>query len=1056
MKRLLKGIGIFVLLLILIVAVSFWLITKEKYQNLIAKKATAYLSEKLHTKVEVAHVKISFLNDVSLQGIYVEDQQKDTLAYVGSLHLKSSELLKNWWNDEPPVIHTISLDDVYVHLNRAKDTTRWNYDFIAETFSSTSSKQNDSDTISVQEDSKSLGKKPILDLDDVELNRVRFIMDDAWRGEDMHYSFAKLDLKVNDFQLENKKVDIQELIINEANGLVREYDGGKPEDLTPDDTTTWGTPFNTEKFNIKCNNISIVESQFSYDDGNNIPTKNEFDEHHLSISHLNLNLKQTEIIDDTLYTQIKSMTAKERCGIEIKSLVANAKLSQVQSYLTNMLLETNNSLLKHHYEMNYKNFHDFNDYISKVNMKASIQGSNVSSIDIGYFANILNQYPISINLAGDVDGTVDHLVARNVSLSTLKTSFHGDATIKGLPNTDATTFDVFAKELRTNGNDLNKLIPQTKVDAVAWNKLSSINFKGNYKGKINEFKIDGQLNTNFGNSVVDLNMNFKPKIPSYSGSIETNNFDLGTLLKQKTIGKISMKGNIDGQGFDLNQLDARVNASVSNIQVEGVTYSKLTINGLVSNKKFDGIFISQDPNLAVNFDGKLDLTGKQPSYHFNTRFIKFDLQKMGISSVPMVGTGYASLNFTGDHIDNFVGTAVLKNVSLTTNGRNFYAELIDLSSSYVEGNKILKLESSMADAVIAGKFSISDLPSTFQQYLYHYLPQYIKRPLDLKNNQSFTYDVRLKNIASLITTFVPQLSGLDSTVISGNLNTQSQIFSLDAIIPQVAYQDFQLDSLQIVGAGDYKSFDLNAVTQHFYYKDEVIIPSMQLNSSMANDTASLTINTQSVNSLLGEASLNCKATAMNSNLYVNVLPSNININNLTWNLSCPNQLIFGKAIDVQNFLIESGPQRIDISTRQAGKLDVLANIENIDLENISQIVNPNSAQFLGHINGNIEVVDIQNDPYIYADLSSNDYMRIDLDTIGQVHAKVEFDVKRKLLKVDPTTSVTNYNSYANIEGSANANDSTIDIKANLSQLNISFLNQFLAEYIQNLKRFGNW
>jgi translocation and assembly module TamB len=76
--------------------ILLFLLTKEKYQNILLGKATKYLSEKLKTRVHIDHVKFSFFNHFDIHGVYVEDQQKDTLAYVGTLRLKTSELLSNY------------------------------------------------------------------------------------------------------------------------------------------------------------------------------------------------------------------------------------------------------------------------------------------------------------------------------------------------------------------------------------------------------------------------------------------------------------------------------------------------------------------------------------------------------------------------------------------------------------------------------------------------------------------------------------------------------------------------------------------------------------------------------------------------------------------------------------------------------------------------------------------------------------------------------------------------------------------------------------------------
>ena len=118
LKRFFKIIGFFLLTVILLVVIGLYLLTKEKYQNILVKKATTYLSDKLHTKVEIDHVNFSFFNKFNINGIYIEDDKKDTLAYIGNLQSKTSELLSNYWNDETSVIHNVTIQNANVFLNR--------------------------------------------------------------------------------------------------------------------------------------------------------------------------------------------------------------------------------------------------------------------------------------------------------------------------------------------------------------------------------------------------------------------------------------------------------------------------------------------------------------------------------------------------------------------------------------------------------------------------------------------------------------------------------------------------------------------------------------------------------------------------------------------------------------------------------------------------------------------------------------------------------------------------------------------------------------------------
>ena len=88
---------------------------------------------------------------------------------------------------------------------------------------------------------------------------------------------------------------------------------------------------------------------------------------------INMDLSDTKVVADTLFSNIIQLKVKERCVIAVNHLNAKLKLSQVQASLSEMKLQTNYSNLQDHFEMNYRNFHDFNDFISKVYMVSHLK-----------------------------------------------------------------------------------------------------------------------------------------------------------------------------------------------------------------------------------------------------------------------------------------------------------------------------------------------------------------------------------------------------------------------------------------------------------------------------------------------------------------------------------------------------------------------------------------------------------------------------------------------------------------------------------------------------------
>ncbi len=1022
---------------------ALWMLTREKYQNLLAKRAAKYLSEKLHTKVSIDHVSLSFFNQFNFQGVYIEDNAHDTLAYVGSLQIKTSELLSNYWNNSRPVIHDITLENVYVHMNRDNDSV-WNYDFIANAFNAPSKTKTTSDASDQQHTSN-----PELDIKKIACHNIRVFMNDGWRGEDMNFTFATLSLTANEIDLIKKNIALNNILIDGAKIAVREYNGNKPKDLSPDDSSSWGTPFNPDNYKLTLQSLHLSGSSFLYQDGKPTSIPGLFDENNIDISQLSIDLGATTVVSDTIFSTINKLTATERSGIAIKQMNAHIKLSQIQTSLDQLNLVTNYSSVGDHYEMNYTNFHDFNDYIDKVHMKASLKNSSISTLDIGYFANIMNKYPIAVDVAGEVDGTVATISGKNLSLGSLHTRFQGDATITGLPDIDNTLFDITSIDATTSGNDLNALIPQTKTSGIAWNKLSTIEYKGSYEGMVSNFYTKGTLNTNLGNAAIDLNMDFKPEQPTYQGHIETASFDIGQFIKQSQLGKIGLNGKINGSGFDLDHLNTKVDAVVSSIEFEGNTYSDLTINGIVAKKKFDGIFISKDPGLEMNFNGIVDLSSSIPMYDFNARFIKFDFQKAGLTKDPIIGSGFVSLNFNGSTIDDMTGVASFKNLVVSKGNKTISLDDALLESLQLSNEKIVRLSSSVADAEIRGNFYVSGLPDAIQLYLYHYLPQYIQMPSKM-SNQALKYNLTVKNIDTFMRTFFPEYSGLSGSVVSGNLNTTTQKFSLDANIASIGYNEFHFKNLAIVGAGDYTGLDLNATCDNFLYKEEVIIPSFQINAQMANDTASLSIVTQSINDILGDAYLNLKAVALNNYLYVSILPSSVRIKEDTWQLHGRDDLVFGKEITISDLIMESGAQKIVVNTKKSTSNDLTLSVNELDLQSFSSYANQTNPSFSGRISGEIEVDDFLDNPVVKASIFSTNEVLIDNDTLGFVSANITFDTKNEFIGIGKNTHIIRHNNKAEVRGSVNVKSNSINVKTSFDHTDISFLNQFVRDYVTDM------
>ena len=83
------------------------------------------------SRVDLQGIRIKLFNTVELEGIYVEDQQQDTLLYVGKIGVRihALDLLKN-----RVTVHKLSLEDFTANVHRASPEDPFNFQFIIDAF----------------------------------------------------------------------------------------------------------------------------------------------------------------------------------------------------------------------------------------------------------------------------------------------------------------------------------------------------------------------------------------------------------------------------------------------------------------------------------------------------------------------------------------------------------------------------------------------------------------------------------------------------------------------------------------------------------------------------------------------------------------------------------------------------------------------------------------------------------------------------------------------------------------------------------------------------------
>ncbi len=981
-----------VLLLLAVASVNFTFV-----QNFIVHRAATILSEKLKTKVTVQHIRVDFLNHAYLQGVYIEDQAHDTLLYAGEIHVR----ITDWFLfKKKPVIHYIGLKNSYVHMYRTATANTWNSDFIADAFSTPGSKKDTS------------ASKPLeLDLKKIELENVRFHMDDKWIGQDLDFDVGEFVLNADGLDFNRKHLNVSEILIKNTLVNLVMYKGGKPRSKTGPVVPVFdATPFNPDKWTANAGSISLKGCALNLTMDDNIPEPGHFDENHLMIRDIDASVKDGVVTGDTITGNLLHLSAHDRCGLAIKNMRCKVSVSPIASVCDELFLETNYSKVQRYYAMHYKHFPNFESYIDSVTMVAHLRDATIDDRDIAFFAPQLKNFPhVVLRASGDGKGTVANLSAHHLNVTDGSTVIKGSVTMKGLPDIYKTYITFTDGELFTTGAGILHYVPGLRNSPnIALERLTYAYFNGKYEGYIENFAVNGAFKTNLGTAAADIKMDipgFNSNTAAYSGTVATNDLQIGILLRQPLFGGITLKESIKGNSFDPDRVQMDIDGTISRFTINDYAYQNIMTHGTVAKKQFNGSLLVDDPNLGLEFDGGIDYTQKEVKLNATAHLLGSNFNALNLTKDTITASADFDLNCTGSNIDNFSGYAKLFNIDMKRNNHKLAIDSVYMRSTGDSANRLLTIQSNDVEASIKGKYQLSKLPASVQFYLSRYLPNYIKTPEKYAPDQEFEFTVKTGTIDSILAVATPMVRGFDSSTISGSLHSSAKQLTLNASIPYGSIGNFHMSNIAITGQGNLDQLALNTNIDNVAIGDSFLNGSLSLTTTISNDSVAFTVATTTPDTS-SAITLKGQILARKDSLFLSLLPSQFYLNQAKWDIAGGSKVVYSdKYLLVQGFALTSGLQRITAATQlQNNDKTILINTENLDLGQLGSWAGLAAYQPDGRVNGTITIDKIFENLYINANIRATD-VKLGKDTVGTISLIGSYDGGKKLLRLDPQTGI---------------------------------------------------
>jgi hypothetical protein len=123
-------------------------IRTSQFQTYLGKKATAYLSRELKTKISIQKVDYYFFDKLALDGVFLLDKQNDTLADIKSIFLTLDKFNSKKKEID---IKDIRLKRGKIKIYREKQEGKFNYQFLSDYFSSDDTTKSEPFQIAIQQ-----------------------------------------------------------------------------------------------------------------------------------------------------------------------------------------------------------------------------------------------------------------------------------------------------------------------------------------------------------------------------------------------------------------------------------------------------------------------------------------------------------------------------------------------------------------------------------------------------------------------------------------------------------------------------------------------------------------------------------------------------------------------------------------------------------------------------------------------------------------------------------------------------------------------------------------
>lgn len=557
---------------------------------------------------------------------------------------------------------------------------------------------------------------------------------------------------------------------------------------------------------LRINSLLIRRGKVAFDVLSEKETPEKFNTSHIRLHNIIANISLKALQKDSINAAIKRLSIEEEnSGFELKKLSLKIIGNDRQTRIENFAVELPNTTLEMDtIRMDYDSLGTFDRFAQDVRFSFHLQPSYIALQDLSAFVPTFKSFKEKMQVEIQTAGTFSQLDCPLLSISAgdhfrLK----GNISLQDLSDPEnayifSNLSNLYAAPegvaffVRNFSKDYNGVPPILQ-------HLGTVAFRGEISGYFNDLVTYGLVRTDLGSIQTDLKLSSDKEKGhfAYSGAMKTEDFELGKMLGNNKLGKVTFNLNISSNHNEKQYPTVTLKGLVASIDYSDYTYENITLDGEYKQGGFTGKIALDDPNGAIAVNGSINTASRIPVFNFVASVDK--VRPHALHLTPEYEDTEMSVkvkaNFTGGSIDEMNGEISIDSLLFSSPETQYFMDNLTIAARKDEHQKRLNIQSNFMQGYIEGDYSYHTLPASILNILRRYLPTLIqpdKKPIETENN--FHFDLRVNNTDLFSTVLRMPIKVYTPSTVKGYFNDKARRLRVEGYFPRLRYENKFIES----------------------------------------------------------------------------------------------------------------------------------------------------------------------------------------------------------------------------------------------------------------------